>query len=142
MLAWDAPTPASTPSHSSVRVRGSSSTETIGASQRELDHQLIEQADEIDRRHRIGAAAAKGDPRYPRIGGKQGRHQRDLAVQGLEIAVQSLLAVGGGRVAAAIPANLLAERDMDVERDVAGRCSDRICQVERTDSSVNSAAVG
>ncbi len=95
--------------------------------------QRIEQAQEIVGCQRIGAAAAKGDAANPRPLRHTCGDEGDFPVQRIEIARQPLAAVGGGGIAAAIPADFLAEGDMDVERDIARHSGQRSLVIVRAD---------
>ena len=77
----------------------------------------IEQTHQFDRRDRIRAAAAKRDALHPPAPAEPLRNERDLRPQSRQIVGEPLLAPGGAGVAAAIPADLLAKGDMDIERN-------------------------
>ena len=84
----------------------------------ELDRQRVDQAQEFDRSDRVGAAPAKGDPAHASAPGQQRGDRLDLAMKRAQVAFEPLALVRLARVATAVEADLLAERDMEVERYV------------------------
>lgn len=81
----------------------------------ENGHDPVEQADELNGRNRIGAAAAKGNMLHPPTPAQPLGDQRDFGAQRGQIIGQPLLAIGCSGVAPAIPANLLTIGNVDIK---------------------------
>jgi hypothetical protein len=76
--------------------------------------------------------------------GEPARDGFNLRLERFEVGGEALGLVRGASIAAAVPANLMAIRDVDIERDwfVSAHACQRLLQVLRLTASVNSAAVG
>jgi hypothetical protein len=96
----------------------------FGRDQREVGVQGFDQRHEFAWQNRIGAAPAKGDAPHPRGLREQAGDRGKFLMQRREISLHPRAAARCAGVAAAIIADLLAERDVEIERYVAlGPCN-------------------
>ena len=84
----------------------------------QLGDDPVEQPDEGQRRNRVGATAAKGDPRDPAAAAEMAPEQIDLLVERIQIDGYAAAAIGRARVASAIPAYFLAVGNVDIQGEL------------------------
>ena len=97
----------------------------FGRHQREMGVQAIHQRQQLARQDRIGTAPAKCDPPHPRALRQQAGDRGDFLMQRGEIGLHPRALPRSAGVAAAIIADLRAERDVEVERDIPARPGNR-----------------